>query len=116
LRTSAFKTLKTTALAPIPSASVTSAVRAKPGDLRNWRRAYFTSVNISGLSYGGLLSGADSVLGTRVLSGWFQQIMGHEAILKTEKLEGKVKCTVFADRGGCPEMDGLGAQFDGSLA
>src|SRR5260370_42157550 len=37
--TRAFKTLKTMALAPMASASVSIAVTAKPGDLRNWRSA-----------------------------------------------------------------------------
>ncbi len=37
--TSAFSTLKTTALAPMASASVSTAVTANPGALRNWRRA-----------------------------------------------------------------------------
>jgi len=37
--TSAFSTLKTTALAPMASASVSTAVAANPGDLRNWRMA-----------------------------------------------------------------------------
>jgi len=38
-RTSAFSTLNTIALAPIPSASVTTAASANPGDLRNCRIA-----------------------------------------------------------------------------
>src|SRR6516164_5131345 len=37
--TSAFSTLKTMALAPMASASVSMAVTANPGDLRNWRKA-----------------------------------------------------------------------------
>jgi len=37
--TSAFKTLKTTVLAPIPIARVSAAVSANPGDLFNCRKA-----------------------------------------------------------------------------
>src|ERR1700722_84123 len=37
--TSAFSTLKTTALAPMARASVKTAVMANPGALRSWRRA-----------------------------------------------------------------------------
>src|SRR5581483_7482323 len=44
--TRAFRTLNTTALAPIPSASVAIAVRAKPGDFINCRIAYRISLNI----------------------------------------------------------------------
>ena len=36
---SAFNTPKTTALAPMASVSVKTAVMVKPGDLRSWRRA-----------------------------------------------------------------------------
>src|ERR1700688_1890413 len=36
---SAFNTPKTTALAPMASVSVKTAVIVKPGDLRSWRRA-----------------------------------------------------------------------------
>src|SRR3954470_2153524 len=44
--TSAFRTLNTTALAPMPSARVTIAVRANPGDLASWRIAYRMSFHI----------------------------------------------------------------------
>src|SRR5579863_7089735 len=41
--TSAFSTLNTTALAPMASARVITAVTANPGYLRNWRRASLIS-------------------------------------------------------------------------
>src|SRR5579863_6021802 len=45
-RTRAFKTLKTTALAPMPRARVAMAVMTKPGDLANWRKIYLTSLRM----------------------------------------------------------------------
>src|ERR1700753_595396 len=43
---SAFNTPKTTALAPMASVSVKTAVMVKPGDLRSWRSANRTSAQI----------------------------------------------------------------------
>src|SRR5947199_3401843 len=39
----AFTMLKIAVFAPIPSASVRTATRVNPGDLRTWRRANFRS-------------------------------------------------------------------------
>src|SRR5215211_1518957 len=39
----ALTTLKIAVLAPMPSASVRTATRENPGDLRSWRRANFRS-------------------------------------------------------------------------
>jgi hypothetical protein len=62
-------------------------------------------VNIFGLFCFELLSGAGSVLGTRVLSRWFQQINGRGATLKTERLAGGEKCALFANGEACSETD-----------
>src|SRR5262249_36391516 len=44
----ALTTLKMAVFAPIPSASVTTATRVNPGDLRSWRKASFKSFMLFG--------------------------------------------------------------------
>jgi hypothetical protein len=42
--------VKIAVFAPIPSASVNTAVKVNPGDFRNCRTAYFKSPNIASFS------------------------------------------------------------------
>ena len=56
--------LKIAVFAPIPSASVRTAIAVNPGDLRSWRKANFKSI------HGSLRSQRDDRIDTRSAAGW----------------------------------------------